>query len=76
MLARAFPVTTPVRFITYPWIAAVTQGRADSFEGVSTSAHQARYRSYAGRKVRPTPASAPSLQTHQRDTLYLILCYT
>jgi hypothetical protein len=35
-LARAFPVVdTPVKFVVYPWVATVTQGQIDSFEGVS-----------------------------------------
>jgi hypothetical protein len=30
---RAFPGQTPVRYAVYPWIATVTQGPIDSFEG-------------------------------------------
>ena len=33
MMARAFPVHTPVRFAIYPWVATVTQGSAGCFEG-------------------------------------------
>ena len=58
ILARAFPVCTPVRFVVFAWIAIVIQGSIDSIEGVSTGNACSPVSRFSGRPGRRTPLGA------------------